>query len=294
MKQQYLEEMKGYIKKNNLNNTIELLERLEEFCQKYDKTYVYKKCRNHRFVVLKHIPGVTITNKKRLDIVDPQNATYWGNKFYVECICHIYDVTQLYNEAKSIRDKKFIYKVGQCVEVESEYDERTDGSGIYHFLNPRAAFEYFLERAHNVIPFQGLLIQFEYYDNGRLKRMSSFWDGVRVGPFISLFENGRKGIEGRYCDGKRVSCWKYYYEDGRMSHEGSYLNDREYGIHHHNDLKCSILYDVSDYLKKGITKRQIEYSDGRIKEFMDFSPEHVRKMKSDEDYVKQMEKIYLN
>ena len=139
-----------------------------------------------------------------------------------------------------------------------EYDEKGNLKKIVKYVND---FEQTLESEQ-----KPLIVQHEYYPNGKVKREASFRDGKREGVWREFDEKGnvinsqtyQKGVlvgqgivdtdgkrrgyykefypnstlraEGLFTDGKRSGEWKFYYQNGTIQEIGTYQEGEPDGI----------------------------------------------------------------
>jgi hypothetical protein len=280
----------------NCPNTIYALEKLEEFCSKYDNNYFYKKCKQNKFVILKRIPGVTRCNDNRKDIVNPQYARYRIDKAHVVYICDIFNPLNTYDDAISKWDKNFIYRIN-C-DIESKYNENPnliETDGIHVFKNVRPAFQYQLLYTHITKELPGILVQIDYYDNGAIKEFYAVTEGKYIGPYIHWYPTGIKSGEQYYVDHKLNGFCKYYDEHGLIESEATYLHGINIGTsnHYYNGiLEYTISYDLSDFLTKGYIKTIKCYTNGEVKENYDYYINHSKKMQYDKEYAAKMYNIF--
>jgi hypothetical protein len=244
-----MEEYIQHIKKLSIDkqypNTIELLERLEEFCSKYDNDYFYKKCRDNRFVILKRIPGITKCNDNRKDIVNPQYAKYRVDKVHVVYICDIFNSGNTYDYAISKWDKKFVYKINE--DIESKYDEDIDvihGNGIHVFKSVRPAFQFQLLYDHKSNEFPGILVQMNYFDNGVIDLFCAVTEKGYIGPNVHWYITGIKNRESYYLDNKLNGTNIYYDKNGLISSKTIYLYGKEIKEKNNLDMNYMLLQNV--------------------------------------------------
>ena len=138
-----------------------------------------------------------------------------------------------------------------------EYDEKGNLKKITKFVND---VEQVLESE-----MKPLVVQHEYYPNGKVKREASFRDGKKEGVWREFDENGnvinsqtykkdvlvgqgiidtdgkRRGLfkefypdnslraEGVFVDGQRSGEWKFYYQDGKVQEIGNYTEGQPDG-----------------------------------------------------------------
>lgn len=71
----------------------------------------------------------------------------------------------------------------------------------------------------------------EYYDNGKMKNLSSnviinvkngSYSGGRIGDYKEFYENGNLKLQGQYQTNKRVGLWQWYHENGEFNTETDY------------------------------------------------------------------------
>ena len=139
-----------------------------------------------------------------------------------------------------------------------EYDEKGNLKKITKYVND---VEQVLES-----DMKPLIVQHEYYPNGKVKREASFRDGKREGVWRDFDEEGnvlssqtyQKGVlvgqgivdtdgkrrggykefysdstlraEGLFIDGLRSGVWKFYYHNGQLQEEGCYKEGQPDGI----------------------------------------------------------------
>ncbi len=59
--------------------------------------------------------------------------------------------------------------------------------------------------------------QYTEHENGRLKSVVSYKNGVRDGVWVVWYENGRKKEEGIIRDGVETGEWTYWDEKGKVT-----------------------------------------------------------------------------
>lgn len=160
------------------------------------------------------------------------------------------------------------YKHGLREGFYKEYDEKGNLKKIIKFVND---VEQVLEP-----DMKPLIVQHEYYPNGKVKREASFRDGKREGVWREFDEDGnvinsqtyhngglvsegvvgtdgkRRGeykeffadstlrAEGLFIDGLRSGEWKFYYQNGKLQEVGSYKDGEPDGVwtwYHDNGQK---------------------------------------------------------
>lgn len=150
------------------------------------------------------------------------------------------------------------YKHGMREGFYKEYDQKGNLKKITKYVND---VEQVLEP-----DMKPLIVQHEYYPNGRVKREASFRDGKREGVWREFDEEGtvvnsqtyKKGAlvsegvvgtdgkrrgdykefysdstlraEGVFIDGLRSGEWKYYYHNGKVQEVGSYKEGEPDGL----------------------------------------------------------------
>jgi len=105
----------------------------------------------------------------------------------------------------------------------------------------------------------------EYYDNGQLKVLGKFKDGVREGQWFSYHNNGQIENEMNYKNGKANGLWRGYYKTGEIKVE-FYCEDGKF----HGDMvgyyKNGQPAEKSKYNKDLLNGNSILYfKDGTIK-----------------------------
>lgn len=152
---------------------------------------------------------------------------------------------------------EYYYRHGLRDGFYKEYDEKGNLKKIIKYVND---VEQILEGEMKPI-----IIQHEYYPNGKVKREASFRDGKREGVWREFDEQGNvinsqtykkdalvsQGIvdtdgkrwgeykefypdstlraNGLFVDGKRSGEWKFYYQNGKIQEIGSYKNGQPDG-----------------------------------------------------------------
>jgi antitoxin component YwqK of YwqJK toxin-antitoxin module len=295
--EEYIQHIKTLSIAKQYTNTIEPLERLEEFCSKYNyNDYFYKKCRNNRFVILKTIEGVTRCNDNRKDIVNPQYARYRIDKAHVVYICDIFNPLNAYEDAISKWDKNFIYRINE--DIESKYDENIneiETEGIHVFKTVRPAFQYQLLYDHIEKRLPGILVQMDYYDNGVIDQFYSITKKGYIGAYIHWYTTGIKSSESYYLDDKLDGFCTDYDEHGLIESETTYLYGWEIGTSYHyykGILEYTISYDLSEFILKGYIKTIKSYANGKIKQNKKWHADHSQKMEYDKEYAKKMYDIF--
>lgn len=61
-----------------------------------------------------------------------------------------------------------------------------------------------------------------WYDNGRERTYSEWWNGNKHGRFTLWFKDGRVRSEGAHRHGAAAGRWKYYREDGTLQQEQTF------------------------------------------------------------------------
>ena len=105
-------------------------------------TVGYKKCKENLLVTL-YIPHNAKTNENR-KVFDKNFAKYRCSRAYVYKIENIFD-KKLYDQAASYFYDHFIYKIGDYVKSEQDYNNTNDvicTSGIHYFKTQMAAYFY--------------------------------------------------------------------------------------------------------------------------------------------------------
>lgn len=62
----------------------------------------------------------------------------------------------------------------------------------------------------------------EWYDNGRERSYSEWWDGKKHGRFTLWFKNGRVRSEGAHRHGVPAGAWKYFRDDGSLQQQATF------------------------------------------------------------------------
>lgn len=62
----------------------------------------------------------------------------------------------------------------------------------------------------------------EWYEDGRERTYSEWWQGRKHGRFKLWYKNGRVRSEGAHRHGAAAGSWKYYNEDGSVSEEQTF------------------------------------------------------------------------
>ena len=85
-----------------------------------------------------------------------------------------------------------------------------------------------------------------YYENGQLKRKTSFKDDKYNGPYEEYFENGQIKIKTSFRLGKYHGPLVMYYKNGQIEAEGNHIEGGYDGIqkkyYENGNLKSSISY----------------------------------------------------
>jgi antitoxin component YwqK of YwqJK toxin-antitoxin module len=87
-------------------------------------------------------------------------------------------------------------------------------------------------------------------------------DGVKHGPFFTLFPDEQIEIEGRYKDGKLDGAWKRHFHSGAIAEEGAYLAGQLDGEWRQLDESGNVLGTYK--LKKGTGKQKKWLDDGPL------------------------------
>lgn len=69
-----------------------------------------------------------------------------------------------------------------------------------------------------------------YYDNGKLKSVTEFLQGVHKVRTVIYYENGKKASEGAYIDQQKDGLWRYYSNKDTLIKEESYSEGKRSGL----------------------------------------------------------------
>lgn len=228
-------EGKRFDKKGNLLQTINFVNGLEEGISPiFDTTGLLREIVTYRkgFVMTREVLN-------RYDR-DGKKHGYWKT-FFDDWSVHI----------------ECYYRHGLRDGFYKEYDEKGNLKKITEYVND---VEQLLES-----DMKPLVVQHEYYSNGKVKREASFRDGKREGVWREYDEKGnvvssqtyqngvltgqgivdtdgkRRGYfkefypdnslraEGLFVEGQRSGEWKYYYQNGKVQEVGSYTEGQPDG-----------------------------------------------------------------
>lgn len=90
-------------------------------------------------------------------------------------------------------------------------------------------------------PFTGIL--YGKYDNGNLKTVQEYVNGIGNGKWIDYDPLGNKICEGTYKDNLVEGPVKFYYEDGNLKAEGQYLHwKRPIGLWKYYDKNGKVVH----------------------------------------------------
>ncbi|MBO7493459.1 MAG: hypothetical protein J6T87_04875 [Bacteroidales bacterium] len=85
-----------------------------------------------------------------------------------------------------------------------------------------------------------------YYDNGKLKSVTEFLQGVHKVRTVIYYENGKKASEGAYIDQQKDGLWRYYTNKDTLIKEESYSEGKRSGLWR-TYSPDGILLEESDY-----------------------------------------------
>jgi len=170
-----------------------------------------------------------------------------------------------------------------------------------------------------------------YYEDGTIKEISNFSDGLRNGEIIIFYPNGMKELEYKevndkvegelrvyypsgqlkktipYSDNLKSGPFKVYYNSGGIKEEGTYTTNKLNGLYKQyyetGELleEASLINDyydgpVKNYFRNGKIKSEANYKDGKISgEFKEFFENGILRKVSDYDekgIVKGTWKLY--
>jgi hypothetical protein len=189
---------------------------LKKKCIKYSKrtdsndyVYVGTKFNDIPYViVLKKRPD-TKTDEDRKHIYDPLYA-----KFRADNLDIIKTINVLNPKYEKIRKLLRIGTVSETDVKEYLSKEKTNLFGISYFKDIEPAF---MSCITSFIGDWKVVQVKEWYDNGRIKKIESYVNGIQVGIWRTWHINGELAEEVNYVDGKIEGEWKKWYDNGQMS-----------------------------------------------------------------------------
>lgn len=195
-----------------------------------DSRLVFKKCEEWIIVMQKIYddmslldnvinPATELYYDKIIDeqmkiITDLNNATYYGNNFYIVAIINMYDITktlpslQTFDDNEISKEKKLItFTINNVVKSEQDYDsEQLKTYDIKYYKTLKRIF-YGDVDLYN-IKYSGNIC--EYYDTGIKKSECEYLNGKRHGKYYECYSSGTQKTKGEYSYGRARSCWTEY------------------------------------------------------------------------------------
>lgn len=227
---------------------------LEHVCENYtkneDNVYVYGSCvdmsskkdKSRKWLVVFKKLDNTVTNEKRLNVVNESYAKFRANRLEVVEIINMKNPKQRKNRimhlteycCDSIPSKSLIYEVGKIVECNNfNHDINVvHGPGIYYFKSLITA--YCCEMVPNPIKDTDSKDS-DSRENNDDDNDSDNNSKERIkylgyaGKWIGWYDNGVQSFEGEYINGLRENKWIYWYDNGRKKCLEYYKNDLRNG-----------------------------------------------------------------
>lgn len=168
---------------------------------------VYISCKDY-IIILQKLDD-TITNEDRKKIIDKNYAKFRCNKLKVISIEHKITnekINEIENMAYDLNKLK--YKVGTIINIPS-FSSRKNGyiynNGIYYYLSKEPS--YYWQLIEYIDKYSGDYK--EWHDNGRIKKICSYIDGIISGNYSEWYDNGKLEKFIVYSNGKIIEQ-KYY------------------------------------------------------------------------------------
>lgn len=106
-------------------------------------------------------------------------------------------------------------------------------------------------------------IRKRYYDNGKLKLLEDFREGIQEGPMRGFYEDGKLLVEATYKNGKLDGQYKEFYENGQLKISCDYKNDLRDGVQLHYEENGNLMTKIE--FKNGLADGEaIDYAFGTV------------------------------
>lgn len=231
-----------------------VLHSLQKICRRFEnkEEYVFKSCNNSFsnkdpntrkwLVIMKKVPGVTLTNESRKDVSDRRYAKFRANKLLVIAIINMRQPTlrrkfirncfikfnfgyhSKTTEVKMEEIRYLKYEVGkivECHEFESD-NEIVCGGGIHYFKSLLPAYYY------DIIIKNGKVLS--WFDNGQKELEGKRINEKREGTWIKWNDSSEKKSVEHYASGVLNGIATIFHKNGTISEEGLYIDDEKEGI----------------------------------------------------------------
>lgn len=152
-----------------------------------------------------------------------------------------------YNEARSIHDENFVYKLGEYARADdfnnNLYIYCT--GGIHYFINEEMAFLYKNK------PRNGMYVT--YWPNGHLERRRNYVDGKKNGLYERFNSCGIKKLKCYFKDDKKHGEYIEYYKNGQIMKTYNYINGKKNGMQqeYRNDGSLKVAYMYKNGKRNG-------------------------------------------
>lgn len=157
--------------------------------------------------------------------------------------------TLIYYDSTRLKQFEIWYKNGQLdgPSIQFKRNERQDTLMLKNYANGKLHGQ-----------------QRTYFASGKVRKISTYSNGLLDGAMITLSENGGKESELNYKNGKKNGTWKYYYASGKMARTESWKDGKKDGEFKTIDERGQILNREQYLADVPVGKHESYYTDGKL------------------------------